>query len=364
LTPERVDERYIRMALRWARRGAGRTSPNPLVGAVLVRNGNVIATGYHRRAGEDHAEIVALKKAGRRARGATLYLNLEPCDHVGKTPPCTRSLIQAGIKRVVAGMVDPNPLVAGKGIRRLRRAGITVKVGVLTAECQSLNEAFVSYIARRRPFVIVKLAASLDGKIATATGHSQWITGKEARRFVHDMRNQVDAIMVGVETVIADNPRLTCRIPGGRDPWRVVVDPHLRISSTARLLRQSGPTKTIIVAGSAASFRKVSQLKQYGAEVWLFPLTTGAVPLGSVLTRLARMGVMSVMIEGGAITVGKALAQRVVDKIHFFYAPKIIGGDGKSMVAPLGIRRLTSALTVKRPQIMKIGQDFLLSAYL
>jgi diaminohydroxyphosphoribosylaminopyrimidine deaminase/5-amino-6-(5-phosphoribosylamino)uracil reductase len=335
-----------------------------MVGAVLVRNGDVIATGYHLRAGDDHAEIVALKKAGSRARGATLYLNLEPCDHVGKTPPCTRALIQAGIKRVVAGMVDPNPLVAGRGIRRLRRAGIAVRVGVLTAECQALNEAFVSYIARRRPFVIVKLAASLDGKIATATGHSQWITGKEARAFVHGMRNQVDAVMVGVETVIADNPRLTCRIPGGRDPWRIVVDPHLRIPSTARLLRQFGPAKTIIIAGSRVSLRKASQLKRRGVEVWRFPLTAGALPLGSVLERLARAGVMSVMIEGGAITVGEALAQRVVDKIQFFYAPMIVGADGKSMVASLGIRRVSSALRMKRPQIRKIGQDFLFSAYL
>jgi len=364
LTAESVDERYMRMALDWARRGSGRTSPNPMVGAVLVRNGQVIATGYHRRAGDDHAEIVALKSAGRRARGATLYLNLEPCDHLGRTPPCTRALIQAGIKRVVAGMVDPNPLVSGRGIRRLRRAGIAVQVGVLRAECRALNEAFISYIARRRPFVIAKLAASLDGKIATATGNSQWITGKEARAFVHSMRNQVDAVMVGVETVFADNPRLTCRIPGGRDPWRVVVDPHLRISTNAQVLRQAGPAKTLLIAGSKASSKKASQLQRLGAEVWFFRAPAGALPLRSVLARLARAGVMSVMIEGGATTVGKALAQGIVDKVQFFYAPIIVGADGKSMVAPLGIRRVSSALRMKRPDIKRIGQDFLFSAYL
>jgi diaminohydroxyphosphoribosylaminopyrimidine deaminase/5-amino-6-(5-phosphoribosylamino)uracil reductase len=364
LTSANADERYMRMALRLALKGAGRTSPNPMVGAVVVRSGKVIATGYHHRAGEDHAEIIALKRAGKRARGATLYLNLEPCDHVGRTAPCTLSLIRSGIKRVVAGMVDPNPLVAGKGIRRLRQAGIEVKVGVLEPESQRLNEAFVKHITRQLPFVILKLAASLDGKIATATGNSQWITGKQARRFVHRVRNEVDAVMVGVDTVIADNPRLTCRLPGGRDPWRVILDSQLRIPSTARSLRERGRDRTIVVAGSTASADKATALKRSGVQVWRFQLRNDAVPLRLLLRRLGEMGLMSVMIEGGAITATTALLEKVVDKILFFYAPKIIGGDGKCMIASLGIRTVASALKVKRPEITQLGEDLLFSGYL
>src|SRR5574341_629007 len=216
------DKRYMEMALRLASRGAGRTSPNPMVGAVLVRSGKVVATGYHRHAGSDHAEIVALKRAGKRARRATLYLNLEPCSHQGRTPPCALSLIRAGVRRVVVGMVDPNPLVSGKGIRKLRQAKIRVDVGLLERECRRLNEAFSKHITRRIPFVILKLAASLDGRIATASGDSRWVTGSAARRYVHHLRDQVDAVVVGAGTVLADDPRLTCRLRGGRDPWRVV----------------------------------------------------------------------------------------------------------------------------------------------
>jgi diaminohydroxyphosphoribosylaminopyrimidine deaminase/5-amino-6-(5-phosphoribosylamino)uracil reductase len=353
----------MRMALRLARQGAGRTSPNPMVGAVLVRGGQVIATGYHRRAGEDHAEVVALKRAGGRARHATLYLNLEPCDHVGRTPPCTLSLIEAGVRKVVAGMADPNPQVSGKGIRRLRQAGVEVEVGVLEAECRKLNASFVKYITKKIPLVILKLAASLDGKIATCTGNSQWITGKQAREFVHRLRNEVDAVLVGVETVIADDPRLTCRVPGGRDPWRVVLDGRLRIPLTARLLRQSGG-KTIVVTGATASAKGIGALKKHGVEVWSLPVRAGAVPWKALLSRLAQIGVMSVMIEGGAVTATRALASKVVDRICFFYAPKIIGGDGKSMIGSLGIKKVGSALKVRRTDVTKLGDDFLLSAEL
>ncbi|MGH7848474.1 MAG: bifunctional diaminohydroxyphosphoribosylaminopyrimidine deaminase/5-amino-6-(5-phosphoribosylamino)uracil reductase RibD [Candidatus Binatia bacterium] len=364
MTPGQVDERYMRIALRWARRGAGRTSPNPMVGAILVRGGEVIAAGYHRRAGEDHAEIVALKRAGARARGATLYLNLEPCDHVGRTPPCTPSLINSGVRKVVVGMIDPNPQVSGRGIRRLRQAGIKVEVGVLEAECRTINLSFIKYITKKIPFVTLKLAASLDGKIATCTGNSQWITGKKAREFVHRLRNEVDAVLVGVETVIADNPRLTCRVRGGRDPWRVILDGHLRMPLTARLLQQPARGKTIVVTGATASAKGISALKRRGAQVWALPLRDGDVPWKPLLTRLAQIGVMSVMIEGGAVTATKALAGKVVDRICFFYAPKIIGGDGKSMIGSLGITKVASALKVRGAEITKLGKDFLLSAYL
>src|SRR5262249_1719664 len=237
---DEADIRYMRSALRLAEKAAGRTSPKPMVGAVLVRGGKVVATGYHRRAGGDHAEIDALKRAGRRARGATLYLNLEPCGHYGRTPPCVDALIAAKIKRVVAGMADPNPLVSGRGFRRLRQARIQVRSGVLEAECRRLNESFIKYITRGLPFVLLKSAAPRDGKTAPAPGSSRWVTGRGGRRRVHELRNVVDAVIVGVGTVIADDPQLTCRIPGGRNPVRVVLDPRLRMPPTARMLSEPG----------------------------------------------------------------------------------------------------------------------------
>lgn len=359
-----LDERHMRLALRLARKGAGRASPNPMVGAVLARRGKVVATGYHRRAGEDHAEIVALKRAGKKARGATLYLNLEPCSHQGKTPPCASALIDAGIKRVVAGMRDPNPLVSGRGIRQLKRAGIRVDVGLLQGECRRLNEAFVRYITRRTPFVILKLAASLDGKIAASSGDSRWITEAAARRHVHRLRGEADAVLVGIETVLADNPRLTCRIPGGRDPWRIVLDKNLRIPLNARLLNGRQPEKTIVVCGNKAPAAKARAIEKSGAQVWAFPLRRGEIPWRPLLTRLAKLGCLSVMIEGGAATAGSALRARVVDKVLFFYAPKIIGGEGREMIGLLGIRKVSQSKQLKGLELRRLGRDFLVSGYL
>lgn len=359
-----LDKRYMRLALRLALRGAGRTSPNPMVGAVLVQDGRIIATGYHQRVGGDHAEIVVLKRAGKRARGATLYLNLEPCSHKGRTPPCTLSLIHAGVKRVVAGMVDPNPLVSGRGIRTLGRAGIQVHVGFLEAECRELNEAFRKYITRHVPFVILKLAASLDGKIATSTGESQWITGAASRDYVHRMRNQVDAVLVGVGTVLADDPRLTCRLPRGRDPLRVVLDGHLRIPLAARLLHQREPEKTVVITGSRAPMKKVKAIQSYGAQVWNFPLRQGGIPFASILKRLGKMGLLSVMIEGGATIASRALRERAVDKVLFFYAPKIIGGEGRNMIQALGIKKVSHSRRIKDMEVKRFGKDFLVSGYL
>lgn len=357
------EERYLRMALRLGLRGAGRTSPNPLVGAVLVREGRVLAKGYHRQAGADHAEIVALKRAGKRARGATLYINLEPCDHQGRTPPCTLALIGSGVRRVVAGMVDPNPLVSGKGIRRLRRAGVRVDVGLLEAECRRLNEAFIKYITRRTPFVVLKLAASLDGKIATSTGDSRWITGAAARRYVHRLRDQVDAIVVGIGTVLADDPELTCRIRGGRNPLRIVLDRHLRIPLTARLLHGADPEKTIVVTGSRAPEKKVEAIQGYGATVWRLPLRAGRIPFGPLLKKLGKMGLLSVMIEGGGTTASRALQENVVDKVLFFYAPKILGGEGRDMIGALGIKQVGRCRRIRDVEVKRFGPDLLISGY-
>ncbi len=358
------DESYIRTACRLARKAAGQTSPNPMVGAVLVRGGKVVGTGYHRCAGADHAEISALKRAGAKARGATLYVTLEPCSHHGRTPPCVGALIRAGIKEVVCGTKDPNPLVAGQGIRQLRRAGIGVRVGVLEEMCRALIESFSKYITRRLPFVVLKLAATLDGKIAAASGDARWISGEDSRMTVHRLRNEVDAIVVGSGTVIADDPQLTCRMPGGRNPWRVVLDSGLRIPLSAQILRQKDPAKTIIVTGTVASMTKTRAIEALGARVWRIPLVRARLPWLPVLRKLTAMEIVSIMIEGGAEIAGSALKEKIVDKIIFFYAPKILGGDGRSMIDALEIRRMKRAMLVKKLGVVQSGGDLMVSGYL
>ena len=335
-----------------------------MVGAVLVRGGKIIATGFHRRAGEDHAEIVALKRAGARAKGATLYINLEPCSHYGRTPPCSRALIGAGIKEVVAGMQDPNPVVAGAGFRQLRRAGIRVRVSILEEECRRLNEAYIKYITRRRPFVTLKLAASLDGKIAAANGDSRWISSEDSRRVVHQLRNRMDAVVVGVGTVIADDPQLTCRISNGRNPWRVVLDSRLRVPLSAQLLRQSDPGKTIIVTGARSRRKKIHAIEALGARVWQVKLRRRRIPWAPIVKQLAERGVLSVMIEGGATTAAWALQEKAVDRILFFYAPMILGGDGRVMIDRLGVKRVKQAIRIRDMQIRKSGPDALVCGYL
>jgi diaminohydroxyphosphoribosylaminopyrimidine deaminase / 5-amino-6-(5-phosphoribosylamino)uracil reductase len=352
------------MACGLALKAAGRTSPNPMVGAVLVRGGKVIATGFHKIAGGDHAEIVALKRAGVKAKGSTLYINLEPCSHYGRTPPCSRALIHAGIKEVVAGMKDPNPLVGGRGFRELKRAGIKVRVGLLEQECRTLNEAFIKYITRHLPFVTLKLAASLDGKIAAVTGDARWISSDASRRMVHKLRNQVDAIVAGVGTVLADDPQLTCRIPNGRNPWRVILDSRLRIPLTAKLLRQPDPERSIIVTSDRSSRQTARAIESLGAQVWRLRLRRGKLPWTALLRKLAAKGALNVMIEGGATTAAWALREKAVDKILFFYAPMILGGDGRVMIDALGVKRVRQALRVQRTRVRKSGTDTVVSGYL
>jgi diaminohydroxyphosphoribosylaminopyrimidine deaminase/5-amino-6-(5-phosphoribosylamino)uracil reductase len=359
-----LDKRYLRMACRLALKAAGRTSPNPMVGAVLVRGRKIIATGFHQFAGGDHAEIVALRRAGARAKGATLYINLEPCSHQGRTPPCTRTLIRAGIKAVVAGMKDPNPLVSGRGFQQLRRAGIQVRTGLLQAECRSLNEAFVKFITRRLPFVTLKLAATLDGKIASVTGDARWISDDVSRRAVHRLRDQVDAVIVGAGTALADDPQLTCRIPGGRNPWRIILDSRLRIPSGAQIFRQRDPEKTIVVTGDGAPARKIHAVEMRGAQVWRLRLRKGRIPWMELLKKLAGFGITSVLIEGGATVAASAIKEKIVDKVLFFYAPKILGGDGRAMIDGLGIRSVGQAIRPRRIGVRKSGGDLMVSAYL
>jgi diaminohydroxyphosphoribosylaminopyrimidine deaminase / 5-amino-6-(5-phosphoribosylamino)uracil reductase len=328
---------------------------------VIVAGGKVIATGFHAAAGTDHAEVVALKRAGEKARGATLYLNLEPCSHFGRTPPCADAIIRAGIAEVVAGMQDPNPLVAGRGFRRLRRAGVRVRSGLLKKECRALNAAFITYITRQRPLVTLKLAASLDGKIAAASGDAEWISDAPSRQLVHRMRNETDAVLVGADTVILDDPQLTCRIAAGRNPRRVILDGRLRIPLSARLLRHADPEKTIIATGNDVSRAKVHALTKRGAQVWQFALRGGSIPWRSLLTKLARSGMTSVLIEGGASVAASALRARAVDRIVFFYAPKIIGGDGRNMVDALSIRRVSAAIRVQGLGVQHSGADLVVT---
>ncbi len=361
--PSAQDKKYLRMACRLARKAAGRTSPNPQVGAVIVRRGKIVGTGYHRFAGGDHAEVAALKGAGARARGATLYITLEPCSHQGRTPPCTGALIRAGIKDVVCGAKDPNPLVAGRGFRQLRRAGIEVRVGVLEEECRALIESFARYITRRVPFVILKLAVTLDGRIAAASGDARWISGDQSRNTVHRLRNQVDAVIVGLGTVKADDPLLTCRIDGGRNPSRVVLDSRLRVPLSAKVFHLADAGKTIVATGKNASPVKIRSLEALGVQVLRLPLKGKRVSWGALLKALARQGIVSAMIEGGGAVAASALKEKVVDKILFFYAPKILGGDGRPMIEALGFHRVKQAIAVKDLGFTRSGKDLVVSGY-
>lgn len=347
----------MRLALRLARRAAGRTSPNPLVGAVLVRGGRIVGKGYHRFAGGDHAEIAALKEAGAKARGATLYITLEPCSHQGRTPPCSLALIRAGIVEVIAAARDPNPQVSGRGLRQLRRAGISVRVGLEESEGRELIKPFGKFITTGLPFVTLKLAATLDGKIATASGDARWISGPRSRRRVHRMRNEADAIVVGSGTVRADDPQLTCRVRGGRNPLRVVLASSLRLDPGAKIFHQRDPEKTVVATGPQPSPRKVRAIESLGAQVWRLPLLSGQISWRALLRKLASSGAVSVMIEGGAAVAASALKANVVDRAVFFYAPKLLGGDGKDMIAKLGRRRVRQAIGLRGMRVERVGDD-------
>jgi len=355
----------MRKALALARSGLGLTNPNPLVGAVIVRGDQVVGTGYHQRAGTEHAEILALRMAGEAARGATLYVNLEPCCHTGKTPPCTRALIAAGLKRVVAGMEDPNPLVAGKGIRELREAGVEVTVGILEAECRRLNEAFIKYITTGFPFVTAKVAMTLDGKIATRTGESRWITGEEARRRAHQMRSQADAILVGSRTVQVDDPELTIRLPGRtwpRQPLRVILDSKLSIPLSYKVFSDGGDT--LVVGTDQASAQRLRSLETKGISVLLLPSRGGRVDLSALVRELGRREVSHLLIEGGGEVIGDALSTGVVDKMVFFIAPRILGGrEAVPAVAGPELDHLAEAHSLSDVVVERIGEDILVSGY-
>jgi diaminohydroxyphosphoribosylaminopyrimidine deaminase/5-amino-6-(5-phosphoribosylamino)uracil reductase len=324
-----IDSFFMNMALELSERGRGFTSPNPMVGAVVVRNSDVVGTGYHEYAGGPHAEVNALNDAGELARGATIYVTLEPCNHTGRTPPCTKKILESGIVRVVVAMQDPNPDVTGGGIEFLREKGIQVDVGIEEKQATHLNEVFIKYIQTKRPFVILKTAATLDGRIATRTGDSKWVTGPSARNFAHTVRHAVDGIMVGIGTVKQDDPSLTTRLEkiNGKDPLRIVLDTRLSISENARLLNIRSDAKTLLVTGDDVPQEKKHRLEKQGVIIVKSRLKDGFIDLEALMYRLGTMKITSLLIEGGGHVAASALTSGIVDKILFFYAPKILGGD-------------------------------------
>lgn len=358
-----TDEKLMDRALRLAARARGRTSPNPMVGALLVKGGRIIAEGYHQKAGTPHAEAVAIERAGKGARGATLYVSLEPCCHKEKrTPPCTGKIIAAGIRKVVVAMHDPNPKVAGKGIAELEQAGIRVVSGVQREKARQLNEFYIKHITTGLPFVILKAAMTLDGKIATPEGESKWITGEPARRLVHRLRGEVDAILTAVGTVQADDPSLTCRVAGGRHPLRVVIDPRLQTAPEAKVMRPPPETLMVTSADTGPRDRKrllaekgVGIIEYHGIRadlVWL-------------MKQLGQRGIVSVMVEGGASLNASCLEAGIVDKVMFFIAPKIIGGaDSIPAVGGSSFRRLAEAYRIRDVRMRRVGADFLIEGYL
>ncbi len=354
-----LDERFMARAVALAKRGLGRTSPNPPVGAVVVKRGRIVGEGWHRRAGGPHAEVVALRRAGAAARGATLYVTLEPCSHVGRTPPCARAVIAARVGRVVVGAGDPNPRVRGRGLRALRAAGITVRVGVLADEAAAVSAWWRHFIVRRRPYVMLKLAASLDGRIATVDGTARWLSGTGARRWVHELRDQVDAVMVGAGTVLADDPALTCRVRGGRDPIRIVVDGRLRVAPRARVVRQSSRAPTLIATTTAAPPARRRALARAGAEVLVLSGRGGRLRLGVLLRHLAARGIVSVLIEGGGVLAAAALRERVVDRLMLVATPLLIGGDGRPMLAGIGVKHPARAPRLVDERTHRIGPDLI-----
>lgn len=336
-----------------------------MVGAVIVRSGRVIAEGYHRGPGTAHAEIVALDRAGDKARGATMYLTLEPCTHQGRTPPCAPRVAGSGLKRVVIASDDPNPLVAGRGIRALRRAGTEAAVGLLREQENRLNEAFRKYITTGRPFVTLKMAMSLDGKIATRAGQSRWITGEPARVMVHRMRRDADAVMVGVGTVLADDPELTVRhVRTYRQPLRVVADSKARTPATAKLIRASERPALIAVTDLAPA-ENVRALRDAGAEVVVVPAREGHVDLAALLDELGRREIASLLVEGGGTLTGSLIEQGLADKIVLFIAPKIIGGkDAPTAVEGLGAPTMNEARPLRNLRCRRVGDDLMITAYL
>lgn len=372
------DKDYMRRAIFLARKGEGWVNPNPLVGAVIVKDGRIIGEGYHHKYGELHAERDALASLTESARGAEMYVTLEPCCHYGKQPPCTLAIIEHGISRVVVGSRDPNPKVAGKGVQMLRDHGITVEEDFLREECDALNAVFFHYITTGMPYVKMKYAMTADGKIATKTGASKWITGEEAREMVHRWRSACMGIMVGIGTVLADDPLLNCRVSGGRDPVRIICDTSLRIPVDSQIVRTAGQYRTIVACGVDGTGRtkdagsapvkaedkevldKADRLRSAGIEIWNLPGDHGGVSLRDLMKRLGEEKVDSVLLEGGGTLNESALREGIVNEVNVFMAPRIFGGAARSPVEGTGVELPAQALQMTLDHVEKVGEDLLI----
>lgn len=358
------DQYYMQLALDLAASAKGKTNPNPLVGAVIVKDGSIVGTGLHRKAGEPHAEVHAFRMAGEHAKDATLYVTLEPCSHFGKTPPCANLVKESGVKRVVVAMQDPNPSVAGRGIKLLRDAGIDVEVGVLEQQARRLNERFIHNMLTSRPFVISKFAMTLDGKIATYSGHSQWITGEEARANVHELRDEVDAILVGIGTVLKDNPALTTRLKErtGKNPVRIVLDRELRTPLDAKII-QTDEAKTIIVTAEDQQ-QKASAFENLGVELLYVPVMDRKLDLNAMLDELYKRGITDLLVEGGGEVNASFLRNGLIQKFLVYVAPKVLGG--RNSITPFtgdDVETVDAAMLLQFAEVDKIGEDLCITAY-
>ena len=356
------DEYYMGLALKLALKAKGKTSPNPLVGALVVKAGRIIGRGFHARAGFAHAEIMALDQAGKKAKGATLYVTLEPCAHTGRTPPCVNRIIESGIKEVVVGMIDPNPLNNGKGVSLLKQNNIKVRVGVLTDQLGKINESFIKYITARIPFITVKVAESLDGRIATRTGDSKWITSDKSRAYAHGIRKDYDAIMVGVNTVLRDNPSLNAWF-SQKKLIKIIVDSNLSIAENSNIF--ANDSQVIIVTLPSRPGQETENRKSLAAKANILEVKekSGQINLTDALKKLARLQISNIIVEGGGTLIGSLFDEKLVDRILFFISPKIIGGkDAISSVMGNGVKRIDQAIKLRDLKIRRFGEELLVAA--
>lgn len=352
-------KKYMDLAIKLAEKGKGLTSPNPMVGCIIVKRGRIVGKGWHKKAGTEHAEVLAIQDAGKKSINSTMYVSLEPCSHWGRTPPCTERIVEAGVREVIIGMKDPNPLV--DGFRELKFRGLKTKIGILEKEARKLNEAYIKYMRTKRPFAIIKVAMSADGRIATKTGDSKYITSKEARAYVHQLRTEVDAVMVGLNTVLRDNPELTPRLAKGKDPMKIVVDTQLKIPKNCNLMKN--PVKLMIATTNKAPKNEIKKLQQKGVSIIIAKSKKGMVDLQDLMKQLGKHEITSVMIEGGSELNSSAIKDRMVDKILIFTAPKLIG-NGHGAIGNLGVNKIDRAINLKNPVAKKIGNDILIEGYL
>src|SRR3972149_7237333 len=363
-TPD-VDEKYMALALELAEKGRGKVEPNPMVGAVLVKDGEIVGKGYHQVFGGAHAEIYAIHEGGTNCRGATLYVSMEPCAHYGKTAPCVDAIIKAGIKKVVAAVVDPNPITSGKGIQQLKEAGIEVVAGVMEMQAKRLNVPFFKLMQKELPYITVKWAMSIDGKIATHTGESRWITSEESRKYVHKIRGLMNGILVGINTVVRDDPLLTCRIEGGQNPKRIVVDSKAALPINSRLLSTINEGEIIVAVTKNAQLKRIQKLEQMGCRIVQTKDMNGGVDLKELFQRLGEMKLTNILVEGGSRVITSVIEGRLADRVMVFLAPIIIGGEGaKSPVLGTGINKISEAAEIDEVEIKRLSNDIIIEGTL